>query len=81
MQQYSYEWKKMNINSELNALVVNRLLDHFSSFQFKENMGSIAIGQRLKLSCIFFCQPFLQMKFLVSEKPAMLTKLILDTLS
>lgn len=56
--------EKMNKNSELNALVVNRLLDHFSSFQIKENMGSVAIGQRLKLSCNFFCQPFLQTEFL-----------------
>lgn len=51
MQQYE---RRKNSYSELNALVVNRLLDHFSSFQFKENMGSIAIGQRLKLSCKFF---------------------------
>lgn len=73
--------EKMNKNSELNALVVNRLLDHFSSFQIKENMGSVAIGQRFKLSCkFFFVNRFCRRNFYF-RKPAMLTKLIPDTLS
>lgn len=59
--------EKMSMDSNLNALDVNRRSDRFSSFRIKENMRSIAIGQRLKLSCKF-CQPFLQTFLLIPRK-------------